>query len=177
MNALKEKTKFTLVSSNAMPSYCELCGRQLTTGKKTVLIDGSIFNVCIPCSKRGKPLEAVPSNSNTLSRGGKATTTNESTVDRRSYPSSKPTINKNRNALHKIQMTDDTLLASNFSKLIRDARMKKGLTHEQLANLMNERAALLKKYETGSLKPDESLAKKLERQLGIKLYVDPNSEE
>ena len=74
-------------------------------------------------------------------------------------------------------MTDDTILASNFPILIRDARMKKGLTHEQLANLMNERVALLKKYETGALKPDESLARKLERQLGIKLYVDPNAEE
>src|SRR5215831_706707 len=160
-----------------MPSYCELCGRQLTTGKRTVLIDGSLFNVCIPCSKHGKPHEVVPPNSNILNPGGKATNKIESTVNRRSYPSSKLITNKNRNAPHRIQMTDDTLLASNFSKLIRDARMKKGLTHEQLANLMNERVALLKKYETGALKPDESLAKKLERQLGIKLYVDLNSEE
>jgi putative transcription factor len=42
---------------------------------------------------------------------------------------------------------------------------------------MNERVALLKKYETGALKPDEALARKLERQLGIKLYFDPNAEE
>lgn len=160
-----------------MPSYCELCGRQLTTGRRTVLIDGSIFNVCIPCSKHGKPHEGVPSGSNIVNRSGKATNPIDSTVDRRSYPSSKPITNRNRNSLHRIQMTDDTILASNFPILIRDARMKKGLTHEQLANLMNERVALLKKYETGALKPDESLARKLERQLGIKLYVDPNAEE
>ena len=51
-------------------------------------------------------------------------------------------------------MTDDTILASDFSRLIREARMKKGFTHEQLANLMNERATLLRKYETGALKPE-----------------------
>ena len=73
-------------------------------------------------------------------------------------------------------MTHDTILASDFSRLIRQARMKKGFTHEQLANLMNEEA-LLRKFETGALKPDAGLARKLERHLGIKLYVDSNSEE
>lgn len=147
-----------------MPSYCELCGRQLTTGKRAVLIDGIPFNVCIPCSKHGKPHESVPPDSNIINRGGKATNV------------IKPSTNKSRHLANRIQMTDDTILTSDFSKLIREARMKKGFTHEQLAKLMNERATLLKKFETGALKPDEILARKLERHLGIKLYVDSNSE-
>src|SRR5205085_2668542 len=71
----------------------------------------------------------------------------------------------------KIKMTDDTILSPEFATLIRKARMKKGLTHEQLGTQMNEKAMLLRKFETGALKPDEILAKKLERFLGIKLYV------
>jgi putative transcription factor len=131
-----------------MSIFCELCGRQVIEGKKTVLIDGTIFNVCISCSKRGKPY---------LSAGSPKRKT---TI----MPSSKKTNIK-------IQMTDDTILSPDFAKIIREARMKKGLTHEQLGSRMNEKATLLRKFETGVLKPDEIFAKKLERFLGIKLYV------
>jgi len=33
---------------------------------------------------------------------------------------------------------------------------------------------LLKKVETGTIKPDDILSKKLERFLGIKLYINSN---
>jgi putative transcription factor len=132
-------------------SFCELCGRRITDGKKTVLIDGSIFNVCISCSKRGKPyVPPMP---------GKASS------NRRA---SSPKSSLQRTS--KIQMADETLLNRNFGNLIREARMKKGWTHEQLGKIMNEKATLLRKFETGTLKPDELSAKKLGRFLGIKLY-------
>ncbi len=139
-------------------SFCELCGRRITDGKKTVLIDGSIFNVCISCSKRGKPY--VPS------MPGKASS------NRRA---SSPKSSLQRTT--KIQMADETLLNRNFGNLIREARMKKGWTHEQLGKIMNEKATLLRKFETGTLKPDELSAKKLGRFLGIKLYEKIEDEE
>jgi putative transcription factor len=40
---------------------------------------------------------------------------------------------------------------------------------------MNEKVQQLRKFETGALKPDELMAKKLERFLGIKLYVNIES--
>ena len=136
-----------------MSSFCELCGRRVTDGKKTVLIDGTIFNVCLPCSKRGKPyLPAAPSKKKAIST-----------------PTSKKTNTK-------IKMIDDTILSPEFGTLIREARMKKGLTHEQLGIQMNEKAMLLRKFEIGALKPDEILAKKLERFLGIKLYLSLEEE-
>ena len=48
--------------------------------------------------------------------------------------------------------------------------------HEQLGMKMNEKAQQLRKFETGVLKPDEFLAKKLERFLGIKLYVSADEQ-
>jgi putative transcription factor len=81
------------------------------------------------------------------------------------------TSNKSTSTTRKIEMMDNTILNPEFSKLIREARMKKGLTHEQLGAQMNEKANLLKKFETGALKPDELFAKKLQRFLGIHLYV------
>jgi putative transcription factor len=132
-------------------SYCELCGHQ-TFEKKMVIVDGTVFNVCIPCSKRGKPY--VPA---------------QIAVKKK-----KPLAVKLQK---KIELADETILTPNFAKLIREARMKMGLTHEQLGMKMNEKAQLLKKFETGSLKPDEIFAKKLERYLGVKLYVSANSDE
>jgi len=78
--------------------------------------------------------------------------------------------------MRKIDMTDNTILNPEFAKLIREARMKKGLTHDQLGAQMNEKAGLLRKFETGALKPDELLAKKLQRFLGIHLYVSIQEE-
>jgi putative transcription factor len=132
-------------------SYCELCGHQ-TFEKKMVIVDGTVFNVCTPCSKRGKPY--VPA---------------QIAVKKKKPLAVKPQ--------KKIELADETILTPNFAKLIREARMKMGLTHEQLGMKMNEKAQLLKKFETGSLKPDEIFAKKLERYLGVKLYVSANSDE
>ena len=141
-----------------MSSFCELCGQEIIDEKKAVLIDGIVFNVCRGCSKRGKPYTApIP-----ISKS-KATS---------SYMTGpRTTSNKNTKAMRKIEMTDNTILNPEFAKLIREARMKKGLTHEQLGAQMNEKANLLRKLETGALKPDELFAKKLQRFLGIQLYV------
>jgi putative transcription factor len=133
-----------------MSSFCELCGRQVIDGKKTVLIDGTVFNVCMSCSKRGKPYVPAQTTKRTIGNSP-----------------SKKMINPSR----KISMTDDIILNPEFAKIIREARMKKGLTHEQLGLKMNEKATLLRKFETGTLKPDEILAKKLEKFLEIKLHV------
>ena len=132
-------------------SYCELCGHQ-TSEKRMVIVDGTVFNVCIACSKRGKPY--VPP---------------QIAVKKKKPLAVKPQ--------KKIELADETILTPNFAKLIREARMKMGLTHEQLGMKMNEKAQLLKKFETGSLKPDEIFARKLERYLGIRLYVSTNSDE
>jgi putative transcription factor len=132
-------------------SYCELCGRQ-TFEKKMVVVDGTVFNVCTACSKRGKPYM----------------------MPQVSVKKKKPLTIKPQK---KIGLADETILTPNFASLIREARMKMGLTHEQLGMKMNEKAQILKKFETGSLKPDEIFARKLERYLGIKLYISANSDE
>jgi putative transcription factor len=132
-------------------SYCELCGRQAAE-KKKVIVEGTVFNVCIACSKHGKPYvpAQVPSSSSAKKK--------------------KP-VAKIQQQKKIITMVDETMIDPDFARLIREARMKMGLTHEQLGMKMSEKAQTLKKFETGALKPDELFAKKLERYLGIKLYV------
>lgn len=126
-------------------SYCEFCGRQ-SSDKKKVIVDGTVFSVCDACAKHGKPY--VPPQM--VARKKKSPAAREGS---------------------RITMSDQTMLTPDYAPLIREARMKLGLTHEQLAMKMNEKVQLLRKFETGAFKPDELLAKKLERFLGIKLYV------
>jgi putative transcription factor len=145
-----------------LSSFCELCGRKVIDEKKTVLIDGIEFDVCKSCSKRGKPYTPPISISNPKTSSMTAARTTAS--------------KKSISPMRKIDMTDNTILNPEFAKLIREARMKKGLTHDQLGALMNEKAGLLRKFETGTLKPDELLAKKLQRFLGIHLYVNIQDE-
>lgn len=135
-----------------MSSFCELCGRELVDEKRTVVIEGALMRVCRDCSKRGKPYPTPVTNSRSKVAGSSG---------------SPPRISK---PSRKIQMMDETILNPEFAKLIRETRLKKGLTHEQLGALMNEKAMLLRKFETGALKPDELFAKKFQRFLGINLY-------
>lgn len=147
---------------NCMPSYCELCGGS-TQGLKTVIIDGSIFNVCLSCSKRGKPYQPpIPKKQISNQPPKKQISSQPSTKK----PFKKPTNVK----FNKIEFFDDNVLKSDFADIIHNARLKKGYTQEYVANKINEKVTLFKKIETGGLKPNEIISKKLERFLGIQLY-------
>lgn len=129
-------------------SYCELCGKPAPE-RTRVVVDGTVFNVCMSCSRYGKPYEPpqVPKKKKVVAPAAK-----------------------------KITLADDLILDRDFARIIRKARMKRGLTHEQLGMQMNEKSNLLRRFETGALKPEELMAKKLERHLGIKLYVSAEGE-
>lgn len=175
-----------------MVSFCELCGKHTDVSKK-VIIEKSIFNVCLSCSKRGKPVE--PTNTLRNTSASKATSTAINQTSRSAYtsftgkgisPSSRNPYNRKLIStppkikpppLKKIDMMDEMILVPEFPSIIRNARTKKGLTHDQLGQKINEKVTLIRKIETGSIRPDEILAKKLERFLGIKLYVNANEQD
>ena len=163
-----------------MVSFCELCGKQ-TEDRKKVMIEKAVFNVCITCSKRGKPIEAKSGSSSFNNKNNegikKLTSKYSSTTKPSSLYNRIKTIPKNKPLpQRKINLTDEFILDPEFPKVIRDARNKKGITHDQLGQKINEKVTLLKKIETGTIKPDETLSKKLEKFLGIKLYINMNEE-
>ena len=171
-----------------MVSFCELCGKQIEDRTK-VMIENTVFNVCITCSKRGKPIEAKSgftsfnkkNNEGIKKLTSKYSSTTKPLTNTTTKPSSRynkiKTIPKNKPPPQKkINLTDEFILDPEFPKVIRDARNKKGITHDQLGQKINEKVTLLKKIETGTIKPDETLSKKLEKFLGIKLYINLNEE-
>ena len=131
---------------------CEICGTQILDYAEKVYVEGNLITVCKTCSKRGKPLK------------------NQQEIQR------KPAMRlKKIEKLDKITFDDSAVLINNFSEVIRNSRMANGLTHEQLGLLIKERVSLLRKIESGTLKPDEGLSRKLERFFRINLYTEVES--
>lgn len=64
-------------------------------------------------------------------------------------------------------------LAEDYGDRIRSARQRKGLTLDDLAKKLAEKATFLAKVEAGQQRPSDELAKRLERELGIKLRETP----
>ncbi|HXT85309.1 MAG TPA: multiprotein-bridging factor 1 family protein [Verrucomicrobiae bacterium] len=169
-----------------MVSFCELCGKQ-TDEKRKVKIENSIFNVCMSCSKRGKPIESSNNYGTTQGKNkiiGKTTSQYPTTtpLSRTAVPRN-PAYNRIRPMPRikpppqkKINLTDEMILDPEFPMIIRNARNKKGITHDQLGQKINEKVTLLKKIETGNIKPDGILSKKLENFLGIKLFISSNED-
>jgi putative transcription factor len=131
---------------------CEICGTRILEYGEKVYVEGNLITVCKTCSKRGKPLK------------------NQQEIQRK--PAMRP---KKIEKLDRITFDDSAILINNFSEVIRNSRMANGLTHEQLGLLIKERVSLLRKIESGTLKPDEGLSKKLERFFRINLYTEVES--
>ena len=131
---------------------CEICGIQILEKADRVYVEGNLLTVCKSCSKRGKP------------------SSHQQNIQKIGFPRPKKIVKT-----EKITFDDTRILVSNLSEVIRKSRMSRGLTHEQLGLSLNERASLLRKIESGSIKPDEELTKKLERFFRIPLYTEVNT--
>jgi putative transcription factor len=133
-------------------STCEICGTQIFDHGENIYVEGNLRRGCKSCSKRGKPSKSQP--------------------ETQRKPAMRP---KKTERLDRITFDDSSILVNNFFEVIRNSRMANGLSHEQLGLLIKERASLLRKIESGSLKPDEVLSKKLERFFRINLYTEVDS--
>ncbi len=62
-------------------------------------------------------------------------------------------------------------LRTDFHTVIKTSREKMGLSQEDLGQKLNEKLSVIKHLETGKLKPDNILTRKLERFFKVKLLV------
>ncbi|OPY51230.1 MAG: transcription factor [Methanosaeta sp. PtaU1.Bin060] len=129
---------------------CEICGAEIVGAAQRVVIDGSALEVCRNCARFGKPEDKwspVPKKMVPVERAF--------TPVRRPKP--------------RDHFKDLMELIPDFGRRIREARESLGLTPEELAARIKEKAALLKKIEREEISPEDDVRKKLERELKIKL--------
>lgn len=128
---------------------CELCGREAEGGLYLISIEGARMSVCKKCTSHGKVLE---------------------------FP--KPAFVPRKINMPAPSEAEEVELelAENYSRLIKGARERMGLSQEDFAMKINETANVIKKVELGKMAPMDSLAHRIEKFTGIKLFVKPEKE-
>ena len=72
--------------------------------------------------------------------------------------------------------SEDLVLREDYSKAIKDARELLGITQDELGKKINEKPSVISHLEVGSMKPTDSLARKLEHFLKVQLFVPEDDE-
>jgi putative transcription factor len=138
-----------------MPNRCEVCGNPIRGEPATIEVDGGIFRVCGMCSNKGKPVK-MPGDARP--------------PPPIRYTSKRSTVESNYDE-HDLELRID------FNNKLKIARNKMGISQEELGRRLNEKLSVIKHLESGSLKPDDVLTRKLERFFKIQLLVPEESEE
>jgi len=134
---------------------CEVCGRKIYGKPYKVVIEGAKLTACVECSKHGKIVREVEAKPGIP------------------MPKTKTAVTPPKVHVKRPSGTIDATqeLVEDFDLKIRCAREKLEISHEQLGKKINEKVSVLKKVETGKMKPDNMLAAKLEHALKIELLV------
>ncbi|MBT3690928.1 TIGR00270 family protein [Candidatus Woesearchaeota archaeon] len=103
------------------------------------VVEGTMLKVCPVCSKHGKVV----------------------TLSKPSFVREIKTFEKREENVE--------VIVDDYSELIKTAREKKGLKQEELAKDVGERESIIHQIESGKMKPDFKLAKKLNFYLKIEL--------
>lgn len=140
-----------------------MCGKE-TPRTKRFLIERTTLNVGPECEKFGKPLEASSGGLQDV-RPGNVPLAMEM---RRNRMTSRDVFS---------EQSMQVELVADFGARIHSAREKKGWTRQDLGGRVGEREASIHRIETGALRPTDEVAKKMEKELGIKLYekMDPTT--
>jgi putative transcription factor len=150
---------------------CEMCGTE-TGSPKTVKIEGAELDVCDDCADFGTEVKTQE----TASTSTKYSTSSGSSSSS-SGGSSGATTSGGGGGSRRDMFDEMDEVVQDYDDRIRNARESEGLTQEELADQLNEKASLIRKLERGDVLPSDSIQRKLERQLGIELSMGGSSDE
>jgi len=129
--------------------HCELCGREIRRGF-LIRIEGAVLVACDDCAERGEIIRRVYER--------------EQRKPEREYTREE-------------QEDVEEVLVDNYGRIIRRARESRGLSIQELAAKIGIKESTLRKIEDEKLVPPVDVARKLERVLGIRLYVKERTAE
>lgn len=135
---------------------CEVCGKQ-TQMLRVVSIEGSELNACPECARFGVERSPKPKRST-----AEPVHVSEALEKREKRAQTRDVLQ---------DMPDE--LVTDFGQRIRKARERLAWTPEDLGKKINEKKSVILKLESGQMRPDDALTRKLERFLSIKLKEKP----
>ncbi|MFC3476344.1 multiprotein bridging factor aMBF1 [Halobacterium litoreum] len=142
---------------------CEMCGADVPN-PKTVKVEGAELDVCDDCADFGTEVkqESTSTTSTKYSTSSSSGGSSKSTSSGGSGGSS--------GGRRRRDMFDEMEeVASDYDQRIRSARESEGLSQEDLAQELNEKASVIRKLERGDSLPSDDVREKLEKHLGISL--------
>lgn len=148
---------------------CEMCGAE-TANPKTVKIEGAELQVCDSCAEFGTEVKTESTSS---------TSTKYSTTSSSGGSSSSSTQSGGSSGGRRRRDMFDEMeeVAADYDQRIRTAREGEGLTQEELAQQINEKASLIRKLEQGDMLPSDDVQRKLEKKLDIALTESAGGDE
>lgn len=146
-----------------MPT-CEVCGRECRSTQE-ITLEGADLRVCDRCAKLGEPVRRPKSTGFTPRPGTKHF--RSSTPSRRS--THRPKSSRPRAQQRELVPVED------FTRKIRISREAQGMSQQDVARILNERASVIGKLESGKMSPTIQIARKLERLFKLELLEEAAS--
>ncbi|MFC7080328.1 multiprotein bridging factor aMBF1 [Halorussus caseinilyticus] len=149
---------------------CEMCGAE-TSSPKTIKVEGAELDVCDNCSDFGTEVKTQDDSSSTSTKYSTSSSSGSSS-------SSSASTSSSSSQSRRSDMFDDMdEIAQDYDDRIRNARESAGLTQEDLADELNEKASLIRKLERGDVLPSDEVQQKLESQLDITLTAGGSADD
>ena len=140
---------------------CEMCGAEVPN-PKTVKVEGAELDVCGDCAEFGTEVEQQSASTTST----KYSTSSSSGGSSGSSGGSSGSSGGRRRRDMFDEMEE---LAGDYDDRIRNAREAEGLSQEELAGELNEKASVIRKLERGASLPSDDVRAKVEKRLGITL--------
>jgi len=151
---------------------CEMCGAE-TSNPNRVKIEGAELDVCDDCTEFGTEVRTEePSSTSTKYSTSSSGSGSGSDSTSSGSASGGSTGSSSGGRSRRDDVYDDLEeLAPNYGDRIREGREAAGMSQEDLAKQLNEKASLMRKLEHGDTLPSDDVQGKIERALDIDLTV------
>ncbi|ELZ26156.1 XRE family transcriptional regulator [Halogeometricum pallidum JCM 14848] len=153
---------------------CEMCGKERPS-LTTVKVEGAELELCDDCSQFGTEVRTESSSSGSTKYSTSSSSGSSSSSDSSGSGSSGGGGGSSQRRRDMFDDMDE--IAGDYDDRIRDAREERGMSQEDLASALNEKASLIRKLERGDILPPDKVRKKLERKLEISLVEGGDDEE
>jgi putative transcription factor len=157
-----------------------MCGTE-TSNPNRVKIEGAKLNVCDECTDFGTEIETGSSSSSSTKYSTSSSSESSSSTGAGATNAGASTVGSSSGGGgggRRQDMFDEIEeLAQDYDDQIRQARESTGMSQEDLAGNLNEKASLIRKLEQGEMLPTDDMQEKLERTLEIDLSASASTDD
>jgi putative transcription factor len=147
---------------------CEMCGTD-TGAPKTVKVEGAEVEVCDECAEFGTEVRTSESSGGSTKYSTSSSSSSGSGSGRSDSTGASSSSSGGSSQRRRDMFDDMDEVVQDYDERIRSARESRGLSQEELAKQLNEKASLIRKLERGDVLPSDSVQRKLEKELDISL--------